>query len=190
MAKPYKRAFTLIIVTRKPPTSVSNETSLRQVFFACNFPVFGNAFVRGMGTNTWGSDLRGTLPSPTKYAMCCSQSRWRKRTERLYWSWWNSLRIIHVQIAELPVRAWNLVFHHGLHIGALWFEFSIDFVRDFLCCRSWMGLGVEGDFHLYHMQWNPQEFRSTSVCSQVSQAWYVDRWKTEGKMVNRRLSEC
>lgn len=125
MAKPYKRAFTLIIVTRKPPTSVSNETSLRQVFFACDFPVFGNAFVRGMGTNTRGSDLRGTLPSPAKYTVCCSQSRWRKRTERLYWSWWNSLRIIHVQIAELPVRAWNLVFHRGLHIGALWFVFWI-----------------------------------------------------------------
>ena len=70
------------------------------------------------------------------------------------------------------------------------FKFAIDFHHDFLCvsCRSRMGFCVEGNLHLYHMQWNPQKFRSANFCSQVSQAWYVDRWKTEGNIENHRLS--
>lgn len=48
--------------------------------------------------------------------------------------------------------------------------------------RSWVGLCIEGTIYLHHMQWNSPKSRCTSISSKVSEAWHVDRWKTEGKL--------
>lgn len=80
-----------------------------------------------------------------------------------------------MQIAELQVRALYLCNHPGrperffviclLNYQLIPFATSCAPV---VLNRSRMGFGVERAVHLYHMQWNPQEFRSSGLGSQVS----------------------